>query len=159
MNWSLLLSHLIWLGRSIVNELKPKSKVIPVNTTSFIYLFFLAFICDLNENWIGKSACTSLTLPLSRDWGFLSKEAVLPIELKALAKLVFPLSTCPSMPTLKLSIDIFHERKRMKTRHKSFFQNRCRRLKVSAATPMRWASQFRSSVSRIVFTNFLPFNS
>lgn len=57
-------------GKSIINELKPRSSVIP----------------------------------LSFDWGFLSKHAVLATELRALQSEVLPQSTWPKTPTLKLRI-------------------------------------------------------
>lgn len=46
----------------------------------------------------------SSVIPLSRDCGFLSKAAVEAVLLSALASEVFPLSTCPSTPTLKFKV-------------------------------------------------------
>lgn len=43
----------------------------------------------------------SNVIPRSTDCGFLSKAAVLAMELSARASVVFPLSTCPRRPTLK----------------------------------------------------------
>jgi hypothetical protein len=43
-------------------------------------------------------------IPLSLLCGFLSKHAVLATVLKTFDKLVFPLSTCPKTPTLKLNM-------------------------------------------------------
>lgn len=48
----------------------------------------------------------SRVMPRSLLWGFLSKLAVLSTVLRALDKLVFPLSTWPSTPTLKLKVAI-----------------------------------------------------
>lgn len=46
----------------------------------------------------------SSVMPRSRDCGFLSNAAVEAVLLSALASDVFPLSTCPSTPTLKFSV-------------------------------------------------------
>lgn len=46
----------------------------------------------------------SSVIPRSLDCGFLSKAAVDAVLLSARAKDVFPLSTCPSTPTLKFSV-------------------------------------------------------
>lgn len=62
-----------------------------------------------SRRWSGRSTVKeekprSSVIPLSRDWGFLSKAAVDAVLLSALASDVFPLSTCPSTPTLKFSV-------------------------------------------------------
>ncbi|MPC14243.1 hypothetical protein E2C01_007002 [Portunus trituberculatus] len=46
----------------------------------------------------------SIVMPLSLDCGFLSKHAVLATVLRALAREVLPLSTCPSTPMLKFRV-------------------------------------------------------
>lgn len=63
----------------------------------------------LPRRWSGRSTVKeekprSSVIPLSRDWGFLSKAAVDAVLLSALASEVFPLSTCPSTPTLKFNV-------------------------------------------------------
>ena len=45
----------------------------------------------------------SIEIPLSWDWGFLSKLAVLAVVLRAFASEVLPLSTCPKIPTFKFN--------------------------------------------------------
>lgn len=71
----------------------------------------LSYCCWLPESrsWSGRSTVKeekprSSVIPLSRDCGFLSKAAVDAVLLRALASDVFPLSTCPSTPMLKLSV-------------------------------------------------------
>lgn len=67
------------------------------------------FCFPLSRRWSGRSTVKeekprSSVMPLSRDCGFLSKAAVEAVLLSALASDVFPLSTCPSTPTLKFRV-------------------------------------------------------
>lgn len=72
----------------------------------------LSYCCcwpPLSRRWSGRSTVKeekprSSVIPLSRDCGFLSKAAVEAVLLSALASDVFPLSTCPSTPTLKFNV-------------------------------------------------------
>lgn len=66
-----------------------------------------------SRRWSGMSTENeekpkSRVMPRSLLWGFLSKLAVLSTVLSALDKLVFPLSTWPSTPTLKLKVAIIY---------------------------------------------------
>lgn len=71
----------------------------------------LSYCCcfPMSRRWSGRSTVKeekprSSVMPLSRDCGFLSKAAVEAVLLRDLASDVFPLSTCPSTPTLKFSV-------------------------------------------------------
>lgn len=71
----------------------------------------LSYCCwpPLSRRWSGRPTVNeekprSSVIPLSRDCGFLSKAAVDAVLLSALASDVFPLSTCPSTPTLKFNV-------------------------------------------------------
>lgn len=71
----------------------------------------LSYCCwpPLSRRWSGRPTVNeekprSSVIPLSRDCGFLSKAAVDAVLLSALASEVFPLSTCPSTPTLKFNV-------------------------------------------------------
>ena len=88
-------------GISTENELKPKSSVIPL---SFDWGFLSKHANNLEKH-------KQIKLLHILNFHVLSKLSnnlpVLATELKAFTKVVFPLSTCPRTPKLKLRIGIF----------------------------------------------------
>lgn len=85
------------------------SEACPGQSTRVNCRLSYCFWPPLSRTWSGRSTVKeekprSSVIPLSRDWGFLSKAAVDAVLLSALASEVFPLSTCPSTPTLKFNV-------------------------------------------------------